>query len=138
HSVRLGRVPERAPPPPAPIHRSHPTIAHLLERVGGQRGAVAAAAVEDDVRLERGNGTLDVALDDALGEVRSAADAAPLPLVVLAHVEQVKALAGGEPARHLLAGRLADAASCRLDQPEEARRVVHQSRTCPLPRTTYL
>src|SRR5262249_46213693 len=70
--------------------RAHPGVAHRLQGAGGQRRAVAAAAVQDDVGVELRDEALDVALDDALAQVRGAREAAKLPLVVLADIEQVQ------------------------------------------------
>src|SRR5439155_1129197 len=100
-SVLVDRVAELRPPPPAAVHRDRPAVAHLLERIGGERRAEAAPAVEDDLGLAIRDALLDVALDDALREVPRAAGVALLPLAILAHVDQVEALARLLAAAHL-------------------------------------
>src|SRR5919107_43338 len=70
---------------PAAGQRVDVGVAHALEVVGGQRRAVAAAAVEDEFRGVVRDFALDVALDDAAPHVPCARGVAALPLVVLAH-----------------------------------------------------
>ena len=60
------------PRPPAAPHRRHPRVPHLLERVGSEGGAIAAAAVEHDGRVVGRDRGLDVAFDHALAEVMRA------------------------------------------------------------------
>src|SRR5205085_10261280 len=55
---------------PAAGQRVDVGVAHLLQIVGGERRAVAAAAVEDEFRAVIRNRRLDVALDDAAPHVR--------------------------------------------------------------------
>src|SRR5262249_43495588 len=57
------------PAAPAAIQREHVQVAHLLQVVGGERAAKAAAAIEEDGRVLLGNRVLDVALEDAAADV---------------------------------------------------------------------
>src|SRR5947209_10754412 len=76
---------------PAAGHRINVGVAHALEVVGGEGGAVAAAAVEYEFGRVVGDGRLDVALDDAAAHVGGSVRVAALPLVVLAHVYEARA-----------------------------------------------
>ena len=58
-----------APAPNAAVHGEHVGVAHFLQIVRGQRGAISAAAVEDDGRVQFRHAFLDIALDDALAQV---------------------------------------------------------------------
>lgn len=66
-------------------------VAHALEVVGGEGGAVAAAAVEYELGVVVGDGVFDVALYDAAAHVLCAARVAALPLVVFANVYELRA-----------------------------------------------
>lgn len=66
-------------------------VAHALEVVCGEGGAVAAAAVEYEFGGVVWDGGLYVALDDAAAHVLRAARVAALPLVVFAHVYELRA-----------------------------------------------
>ena len=57
------------PAAPAAVHGDYVGVAHFLEVVGRQRGAEAAATVENDDGGFVGDGFFDVALDDAFAEV---------------------------------------------------------------------
>ena len=58
------------PGAPTAGEREHVGVAHLLQGIGGERRAVTAAAVEHDLAVELRNGRLDVALEDALAELK--------------------------------------------------------------------
>src|SRR5687767_5725444 len=81
------------PGAPAARERVDVGVAHALEVVGRERRAVAAAAVEDQLGRVVRDLALDVALDDAAPDVPGAGGVAALPLVVLAHVDEARALA---------------------------------------------
>src|SRR6266481_1409184 len=125
------RQPRRRPRPPAAVHRLRPRVAHLLERVGGERRAEAAAAVEHQVGVVVGHGLLDVPLDDALAEVARAGEVAAAPLLLLAYVDELYRGARGAHALDVGDGDLADAPPGIGDQREEGRRVLHQSSSDP-------
>src|SRR5207244_4862423 len=109
------------------VHRERAPVPHGLERVGRERRAKAAAAVEDDLGVPIRDRLLDVALDDTLREVERAASVALRPLPILAHVDQVESLARLLPAVDLLGRRLTDACLGVGDEPEKTRRVLHRS-----------
>src|SRR5262249_37722603 len=100
--LTLLRQAELAPAAPAAVPGDDVPVAHLLEGGGGGGGAEAAAAVEDDLGVVLGDARLDVALDDALPDVHRSGRTALLPLGVLAHVDQVEALAEPTAACDLL------------------------------------
>src|SRR5450755_2253775 len=58
-----------APAPNAAVHGEHVGVSHLLQIVGGQGGAISAAAVEDEWGVQLRYALLDIALDDALAQV---------------------------------------------------------------------
>src|SRR5262249_28727242 len=92
---------------------------------GGERGSEAAPAVEDDVGVVVGDRGLDVALEDPLAQRTRAGQVAARELLVLADVDQVEALAGVEPPPPVGDGAPPDARPRVVDQPQEARCVVH-------------
>src|SRR5688500_15322239 len=104
-------------------------VAHLLEVVGRERGAVAAAAVEDELGGVVGEGRLYVALDDAAPHVPGAERVAALPLVVLAHVDEDRA--PFHPPARLFDAHLADARARLPDQFEEPFAVIHTLSASP-------
>ena len=55
-----------APAPNTSVHGEHVAVAHLLQVVGGQRGAISASAVEHKRRVQFWYALLDITLDDAL------------------------------------------------------------------------
>src|SRR5262249_10347259 len=124
-AVALDGESELDPATPPAVHRANVAVSHLLERVGRQSGAKATPTVEDDVRVVVGNRLLDVALDDALAEVRRPPHAATLPLTVFAHVDQVKLLARFLSTPDLLRRGLADALLALRDQPEKSGCMLH-------------
>ena len=62
-------------------------VAELLERLRGERRAVAGRAVDDDLRLAVGRDALDPRLEVAAGDVDGARDVPLVPLVLLADVD---------------------------------------------------
>jgi hypothetical protein len=62
-------------------------VAHLFERLRGERGAVAGGAVEQHPARGVGRGALDPRLQVAARDVDGARDVALVPLVLLAHVD---------------------------------------------------
>src|ERR1700749_1498937 len=69
---------------PAARERVDVGVAHALEVVCGEGGAVAAAAVEYEFGVVIRDGGFDVALDYAAAHVLCAVGVAALPLVVFA------------------------------------------------------
>ena len=96
-----------------------------MEVVGGEGGAVATAAVEDEfgslIRVE----AFDVAFEDAAGEVLGGGGVTLLLFVVFAHVEEVDGVAGGEAGAGLFDVELADAGPGVGDESEKAFGVLH-------------
>src|SRR6202008_69429 len=82
--------------PPA-IHRFDVGVTHLLEIVRGERGTEAAAAVKNELGGGIGHALLDVAFDDAFGEMNRTGQMASSPLAFFAHVNQYKFFTGVEP-----------------------------------------
>src|ERR1044072_5616541 len=111
---------------PAAGQRVDVGVAHALEVVAGQGRAVAAAAVEDELRSVIRDGGLYIALDDAAPQVLRACGVAALPLVVFAHVDEARALA--DALKGLLDIDLADARFGVLHQLQESFGVLHTGR----------
>src|SRR5262249_50259919 len=65
----LHRQARRRPAAPSTVHRHDVGVAHLLQVVGAEGGAEAAATVQNDLSVEVRDDTLDVAFDDALTQV---------------------------------------------------------------------
>ncbi len=86
----------------AAIHRDHVGVAHVLQVLGRQGRAEAAAAIEDDRGVRVGDRLFDIPLDDSLAQMDRAGEMARLPLAVFADVDQVKRLTAVEPAFHVL------------------------------------
>src|SRR5580704_458191 len=84
------------PAAPAAIHRDHVGIAHFLQAFGCERGAEAAAAIENDRRAFIRDGFLDIAFDDAFAEVNGVGNVSAGPFAFLAGVHQDDRLAGVE------------------------------------------
>ena len=77
-----------------PVIEAHVRVAEQLrERVGGERGALARGAVEDDARVAVGDRALDARLEIAARDVHGAGDVPAVPLLGLAHVDQDDAVA---------------------------------------------
>src|SRR5580658_85179 len=99
--ARTSRLLDRAarlfPFAPAAIHRRDAAVAHLLEHVGGERRAEAAAAVEDDVGVGIRVQAFDVALEDAAADVLGSGDVAFAKLAVFAHVDELEPVPAREP-----------------------------------------
>src|SRR5205814_1571957 len=93
--------------------------------VGGERGAEAAAAVENEVSVTVGDILLDVALDDPLAEMARAREMAAPPLLLLAHVDDLDGLAERLHALDVADRHLADAGAGVVDQAEKTGRVLH-------------
>ena len=64
-----------------------------VERVGGERGARAGGAVDDDGRRAVGHGALDAGLEVAARDVLGAREVAAVPLLGLPDVDERNALA---------------------------------------------
>src|ERR1017187_3385512 len=84
----LHRQPRLLPRFPSAIERNGAGIAHLLQVVGGQRGAVSAAAVEHQPRVLVRHLSFNIALDDSLPQVYRAGRVPGRPFVILAHIHQ--------------------------------------------------
>ena len=97
----------------------------MLQVFSGQRGAEAAAAVEDDFRGGVWNLLLDVALQDAFAEMNRAGKMILGVFAFLAHIEQVEAVAAVQAALDLIHRGLADALFGVADDLQKARRVFH-------------
>ena len=78
---------------PAAVHRDDVGVPHPLQVLGGERGAESPAAIEDDSGGGVGDGALDIALDDALGQVPRPRQMAARELALLARIDQLEALA---------------------------------------------
>src|SRR6266542_3761715 len=131
--VGLDREPGRDPAAVAARERAHVAVPHALEVLARQHAAVAAAAVAHDRGRAVGEVLLDVALDHALAEVERAGQAPGLPLVLLAHIDQHRALAARAGGVVLGDAELADVLARLLDQGEEAGRVdVDRHRSPPV------
>ena len=100
-----------------------------MEVVGAEGGAVAAAAVEDQLGVFVGDELFDVAFDDAASHVACALSVALLPFVVFAYVDELGGFIGGEASEGFLDGDFADACFGVLDELEEACGVFHVG--CP-------
>ena len=69
-------------------HRHDVGVAEVLQRLGRERRAVAAGAVDDDRRVAVGELVLGLGLEVAPGDEHRAGDHSLLELVLLAHVEE--------------------------------------------------
>jgi hypothetical protein len=67
-------------------------VAHLLQNVGGEGGAEATPAVQNQFSGFVGDGGFDVAFDDAFAEVQGAGGVGCLPFVVFAYVDESRGL----------------------------------------------
>ena len=102
-------------------------VAHLLQVVGRQRRAEAAAAVEDDRRVLVGDQRLDVALEHAAADVAGApARGRPRTRRPRARRRSGSVSPRSRRARTSAMVALVDRASCAsVDQREESRAVLH-------------
>src|SRR5262249_45813295 len=105
-------------------HRTDVRVAHALEAVGGERRAIAAPAVDDDVGGGVGDARLDVPLEHALADVLRRGEVAGRPLALLAHVHQVERVAPLEARPHVGGGDLDDVGPNRGDAREKAGAVL--------------
>src|SRR6266849_7411479 len=127
--VRLfcfNRISKLAPALPPAIHRYHVLVAHLLERIRGERGTKPAAAIENYLGIVIRDGLLDVTFDYSFANVNGSGRVTLLPLVVLSHIDEVEALSRLLFALHIFGGVLAHTALCIIDKLEESRRVLHR------------
>src|SRR6185503_2493773 len=120
--------PGLAPAAKASVHRNDVAITHLLDRVGRERGAIAAAAVKNERAAEIGDFGLDVALDDAFAEMNGAREVPGRELALLAYVDQVEVLASVEHRFHAVDVHLAHAHACFVDELLETRGMLHFTR----------
>src|SRR5262249_39591255 len=125
------RQARRRPRAPAAVHRLDPRVAHPLQVVGGERGAEAAAAVEDEVARLFRHRPLDVPLDDALAEVARAGQVAAAPFLLLADVDQRDGVFRLPHPLDVVNRDLADTPPGVVDEAEEPRRVLHHSSAGP-------
>src|ERR1700687_3603659 len=109
-----------APAAPAAVHRCDVGVTHLLQVVGGERRAKAAAAIQDDPGGAVFNGALDVALNDALAEMLCAWQVAVRPFTLFAHVDEMKGLAAVEHGVDVVDADFADPTFCLLDETEKS------------------
>ena len=116
-------MPGVGPTSVAAVHRGDVRVAHLTEVVGGEGGAIAAAAVEHDLGVEVGNLGFDVALDSAFAEVYGAGQTAARPLALLAHVHEVEVVAALQPVVDGSNVGLGDAGARLVHEAEKAGRV---------------
>lgn len=100
-------------------------VAHALEGVCGEGGAVAAAAVEDELGVLVGEVGFDVAFDDAFGEVLRSGGVARFPFVVLADIYEAGGVCGGETLQGLCDGDFVDAAFGFVNEFQESFGVFH-------------
>src|SRR5687768_8746708 len=115
-SALLEPLPRSEPFADAACHRPHVRVPHALEGVRGERRAMTASAVEDDLLAGVRDGALDVPLDHALPHPAGPRDSGARPFALLAHVDEVEALSGLHPALDLGHGRLADPGAGLFDQ----------------------
>jgi hypothetical protein len=73
------------------IDGDHVGVAHLLEIIGRERGAVAAAAISDNAGLGIRNALFDVALDDAFAEMDGARGVTGVPFAFFADIDEINA-----------------------------------------------
>ena len=85
---RLDREAVSLPVGEAAGERGDVLVAEVLERLGRERGARAAGAVEDDLAGAVGDEALDPRLELAARDVDGAGDDALLPFLALAHVDE--------------------------------------------------
>src|SRR5437763_12308307 len=111
---------------PAAVHRFHVGVAHLLQIFRRQRGAEAAAAVEDEFCLGIEYGLFDVALNDAFPQVDRSRNMSVAPFVVLANIDQEKFFSGIDAALDFGYVRLFDLLLRLIDQLQKLRRVRHK------------
>src|SRR5882724_3346034 len=69
-------------------HRDHVVVAEILERLGRERAARSAGAIDDDRRVAVGELVLDLALEMPARNEHRAGNHPLLVLVELAHVEE--------------------------------------------------
>src|SRR5690606_29290935 len=69
-------------------HRLDVGVAEIGERLGGERGARAGGAVEDDALVAIADGAFDARLEVAARDVRGAGQMAGVPLLGLADVDE--------------------------------------------------
>src|SRR5690348_5904466 len=78
--------------------RAHLLVAHLVQRVRGERATVAARAIDHHLRIAR-NGSFDLGLQRAARDVQRTRDAPEVHLLLVAHVEEGDVAALVERAR---------------------------------------
>ena len=101
----------------AAVHRGDVLVAQLLaQRVGGERGALARGAVEDDALVAILDRALDPRLQVAARHVLGAGDVAGVPLLGLPHVDEDHPVA--EVLAHL---RRVDLLDLTADLPDDLR-----------------
>jgi hypothetical protein len=100
-------------------------VAHALEVVGGEGGAVAAAAVEDEFCRVVWNLGFDVAFDDAASHVVCAVGVGFVPFVVFADIYTAGGGVGGEALLGFFDGEFVDAGAGVGDELQESGRVFH-------------
>src|SRR5690606_6697186 len=88
----VDRVAAVLPQRDAAGHRLDVGVAEVGQRLGGERGARAGRAVDDDALVAVGDRAVDAGLEVAARDVRRAGQVAGVPLLGLAHVEQGDAL----------------------------------------------
>src|SRR5437660_897897 len=81
------------PAAPAAVHGDRVLVPHLLQIVGSESRAEAAAAVEDHFLVLVRDRGFDVAFDDAFAEVDRTLDVPLRPLAIFADVDQGKLFA---------------------------------------------
>ena len=96
HARQLRREAVALPVGVAAGERDDVLVAELLERLRGERGAVAGLAVEDDRLRAVGGGALDARLEVPARHVDRAGEVAFAPLVRLADVDEERRLGGVE------------------------------------------
>ncbi len=98
-------------------------VAHGFEIHGGEDRPKSAAAIEQDLGVEGGDGHLDVALDHALADVAGAGDVALGPFALFADVEDDAAAVGDvadvDAGFQVVDGALGHVRAGAFDQSEE-------------------
>src|SRR5688572_26584868 len=93
----LGGVTLVLPPAPAAVHGDHIRVSHLLNRIGREGAAEAAAAVKDDRRRVIRDLLFDIPLDDTFADMLGLWQVAGCVLAFLADVDDLELLALIDP-----------------------------------------
>src|SRR5262245_50381733 len=115
-SIVRQRIAALAPAAVAAVHGDDVRVAHFLQVVGGEGGAITAAAVQDDRRIQIGDALFDVAFDDSLAQVDGAGKVIAGPLAFFANIDEKKSVAAIHARLDVVDGRLTDALTGLVDE----------------------